>query len=813
MRTLFSILAVLMMGAPVARTAEQLNLVAQPLRAAAAEWPVPEFAGRDFWIMLAPPLRGYDGVKDEEFIRESGVAVIRIDSYGGLLQRHGLHRQIAAQALEFRAAGGANAAAGAAVQPLPAESDADVAFFHPAALTAGDPEAWFVARGDQFNDDLRNQPMRAALEVRLAQAQPVNRIACRTGIRGAAVIAKLEAWARVGNQWQAAPGSLQFDKDQLTLALAAPISAAEWRVKLTSHLRQLVLRPESLPERDLMDKYPFAFRCRPWRAGAGNLLGLQPEQFDAESFSAFLGKYDKTFLGFPLPEWDSNLRGMRGRGMLDKYLPAYTNRADAYEKVMAYFKYQQSLFHDSVYAMSGNITWPQYAAEWGAKTLAMSVSGMHPNLPTRACILFTRSAGRQYGRPWQLYVTSFASYAHPRPSRTGEGKSATQIRREYFSAYYQGATFIEPEASENTVVAQDEGEKGYRLSHHGATLKELHEWSRKPEGARGTSYAPILFLVDLRHGHGGRRGWAGNLDWKIWDYLEMEDGDYMIEHAVRTVDRFVDSAGAFKGVAFYEPFAWNIRNSRLGDCCDIFFANPPSQGGVIKQEHLDKYAVAMPLGDIHWTPELAARVKQYVRAGGTLVINSAQCRGEMADPAFLGVTVGTNAVPADNLEILPLTLQGAETVMAGKPDLPLATRHRVGQGHVVVTAPRYLLARDRKTPAPIVEELLVKIQEEVLPVKIQGNCQFMLNRTADGRWMAVLINNEGVIKHPKDQAEFFLGAYAAPVTLTAPAGARAREVLRGAPLEQLGQKNGRVQVRVTVPAGEIRVVEFADVQL
>ena len=213
------------------------------------------------------------------------------------------------------------------------------------------------------------------------------------------------------------------------------------------------------------------------------------------------------------------------------------------------------------------------------------------------------------------------------------------------------------------------------------------------------------------------------------------------------------------------------------------------------------------MGDIRMTDPLVKRLKTYVKEGGTLVINSAQCKGQMADPELLGLAVGKEKIAEDDMEIMPVSLKTAEVVMKSAKGTPLVTRNKYGKGNVLVTTPRYMLMKDKKEPCPLIETLLAKLQDETLPIKFDGNCQFMLNKVSPDNWRAVIMNNEGVIKHGGRSETHFLSCYDAPVMLDAPAGVKAKEVFANAALD-VKEAGGRTKVKIVVPAGQVRVVEF-----
>jgi len=52
--------------------------VARPAAAAAVAWEPPTYAGRDFWMLLNLKWHELPGIRDEAFVRESGVPYVRL---------------------------------------------------------------------------------------------------------------------------------------------------------------------------------------------------------------------------------------------------------------------------------------------------------------------------------------------------------------------------------------------------------------------------------------------------------------------------------------------------------------------------------------------------------------------------------------------------------------------------------------------------------------------------------------------------------------------------------------------------------------
>jgi len=390
-----------------------------------------------------------------------------------------------------------------------------------------------------------------------------------------------------------------------------------------------------------------------------------------------------------------------------------------------------------------------------------------------------------------------------------------------------GATFHQPEGAKSALLCYKNGK--LQLSPIGNILRDIYKWHKDSKGERGESYTPILFLVDYNHGHTGRRWQGPETDFHTWQHLPFDDGDYMHEHFVRTVDKFIDFGTNSVPIPPYSP---NIVNSKIGDICDIFFANPPQQGGAVKKEHLDKYPIVILLGKINYNEILVKRLKGYVKNGGTLMINAAQCKGTLLNDAeFLGLEVvdGENKsesirwqelIPLKDVEgwkkgtyeIVPVKLKGAKAVKnASESKLPLVTKYRYGKGNVIVTTPYFMLLKNKEVANPLIEELLVDLQREVLPIQVQGDIQFLMNKITPTHWKVVLINNKGILKHP-ESPEVHIRKYAADVLLTAPAGVTAEEILNGNTLN-VSTRGGKTDIGIRVLPGEVKVIDIKGLEM
>src|SRR5262249_36236802 len=123
------------------------------------------------------------------------------------------------------------------------------------------------------------------------------------------------------------------------------------------------------------------------------------------------------------------------------------------------------------------------------------------------------------------------------------------------------------------------------------------------------------------------------------------------------------------------------------------------------------YPVLWAAGDVDLGGPWQAALQDYVKRGGTLVINIEAAR--KLPPDLLGVKPtgktlvaeewapdGSPSLPTTPYEVAGVDLAGARALAWATPKVPLITRHPVGAGAVIVTlVPRVLGLDERAHPA------------------------------------------------------------------------------------------------------------------
>ncbi len=210
----------------------------------------------------------------------------------------------------------------------------------------------------------------------------------------------------------------------------------------------------------------------------------------------------------------------------------------------------------------------------------------------------------------------------------------------------------------------------------------------------------------------------------------------------------------------------------FGDIFDVLTA-ADVQGSKSKVESLlPSYRAVVVGGRIEWSPEWIQRLNDYVRNGGTLVLNASQikkipeqllgvrlinAKGEAHNARCLAPGEELQELKGQIFEYEKLELKGATALLTTLPGEPLVTVNKVGKGSVVFVAVPDLLGEDERI-TPLAAHLLAHVFAEATPLKITGDVEYLINRTSNG-WVVTLLNNNGVFKTQQGMAQVDRTAY------------------------------------------------------
>ena len=403
---------------------------------------------------------------------------------------------------------------------------------------------------------------------------------------------------------------------------------------------------------------------------------------------------------------------------------------------------------------------------WGVKLLGMETAAVMPMTGMR--IAFTRGAARQFGGAFLYYhapnfgdtattftkAQNFAGPDHFYHSRYGAtmGPSLSWYRKNYYLYYMSGASAIYLEQGHDQFFKPGPGEHPFQLNPLGRITDEFVRFAEKHPD-RGTPYTPIAFLLDPAHG------------FEMTDYPQWP-------FEVSQIDRGDRALRELFGVAYYpglvvegepaiadrQPFVSGV----FGDVFDVLTATDGAKSP------LNAYRAVVVGGRVDWSAEWTQKITDYVRNGGTVVVNAAQIKNlpaQLLGVRFTNAMAEADSARCDDAQDLTgqmfryerLELKGAKALIAAPNGDPLVAVNKVGNGSVILSAlPDWLGQDERMTP--FAAHMLVHIFADITPVKVTGDVEYLINRTANG-WIVTLLNNNGVFKTQQGMAQVDRSAY------------------------------------------------------
>ncbi len=573
----------------------------------------------------------------------------------------------------------------------------------------------------------------------------------------------------------------------------------------------------------------------------------QPNMSSAEGQAVWQllnGEFKDQFIGWISGEsighvWAaaaSNLRvssEMSRKELVEKYRVFYTNAVTSkWENI---FQSPTGPMWDKLIPAqsTSSTSFAHPLSEWGVRLLGIETAAVQPMFAMRTA--FTRGATRQYGGSFLYYhapnfgdtATTFTkaqnfggpdNFFHSRYGAT-MGPSLSWYRKSYYFYYMSGASAIYLEQGYDQFFKPGPGENEFQLNPLGRITDEFTRFVAKHPD-RGVPYTPVAFLLDPAHG------------WDMTDYPHWAFG-------VSQIGRHDRALRELFGVAYFpglvnegEPATGDRQayvNGIFGDIFDVLVAadqttatprtqNTKPAGGPAPNV-LDAYRAVVAGGRIDWSTQWIQRLTDYVRSGGTVVLNAAQVNGLPAE--FLGVRLDSGTAESDSANCQSpgesqqdlrgqvfryqrAALTSARALITSDSGDPLVTVNKVGKGSVVFVALPDLLGVDERI-TPFAAHALAHVFADAAPVKVQGDVEYLINRNDQG-WIVTLINNNGVYKPQQGMAQVDRAAYVT-ANISSPTANRAEDWITEKALE-VRNVNGRAMVSVTIAPGGISIVQL-----
>jgi hypothetical protein len=506
-----------------------------------------------------------------------------------------------------------------------------------------------------------------------------------------------------------------------------------------------------------------------------NYASPQLDEAEGKGIWALLnGELKEQFLGWISGEsvgyvWDhapAELKiapSMSRRELLEAHRQFYTN---------ALARKWQQLFHvetgplwdKMIPAQSTSSTAYAHAlSAWGVKLLGIETAAVMPMWAMR--IAFTRGAARQFGGAFLYYhapnfgdtATTFTkaqNFAGPDyfyHSRYGPtmGPSLSWYRKSYYLYYMSGAAAIYLEQGGDQFFKPGPGDNPVQLNPLGRITDEFLRFAER-HPARGTPFTPIAFLLDPAHGF-------EMTDYPQWPFevSQIDRGDRALRELFGVAYYPGPVVEGERAIADRQPFVAGV----FGDVFDVLTTEAASFAG---------YRAVVLGGRVEWKPQL----NDYVRNGGTVVLNAAQIKN--VPPQLLGVQLTNATAEADSARCLSpgeaqpdlsgqvfryerVELKGATTLIAAPNGDPLVTVNKVGKGSIVFSALPDLLGEDERV-TPFAAHMLAHVFADATPVRVSGDVEYLINRTDNG-WIVTLLNSNGVYKTQQGMAYVDRNAY------------------------------------------------------
>ncbi len=485
-----------------------------------------------------------------------------------------------------------------------------------------------------------------------------------------------------------------------------------------------------------------------------------PERVRKSILGHNLGEHESALAKVMAAEWGysfTHLNGQidgAGRKIQAGYPTPPADRAECLKVIEAFLQRQYIAGADHPWAsMNGHFPWHHYAAAFGFDQIGSEI-GENIN-SYQWHIALTRGAARQYARPWFIdfsawHGPSITDYSEGRiwgdQSGPDHGHSLSLLERALFMSYMAGAGRITAEAGGaiSFLPTLDDQDR-YQLSPYGEVCRRLRQFSLTHPDI-GIPLTPFAVVLDYHHG-----AYPGFGQRRAFWHFDYNAGDNMTWDLINLL-----WPGGWEVMGKEET--GTMVNGPFGDSFDMLLQNA-------SQKVINSYPCLILSGDLRLSTEEVARFTNYVRQGGTLILNTAHLRHFRSYADF--------------------------------PREVTRLERAVEKGRVILFGPDYR-----------VEQLETILREQLakhLPVRVSPGVQYLVNVRPDSL-LVTLINNRGVTKAPRSKPVVDTSkAVDVSVHYTA-AGqiGRVHDIKRNQPCAVSNSS----EVAIRLAAGELAILEF-----
>src|SRR5262249_42260196 len=264
------------------------------------------------------------------------------------------------------------------------------------------------------------------------------------------------------------------------------------------------------------------------------------------------------------------------------------------------------------------------------------------------------------------------------------------------------------------------------------------------------------------------------------------------------------------------PDVQSMPSGRYGNIFDVLVDRPNRAKAIFE------HPVVWVAGDVDFGGAWPGLLEEYVKRGGTLVLNIEAAR--KLPTALLGVKPtgkrtlaeewqpeGGDPLVTTPFEVENVELAGAKVLAWATPKLPLITRNQLGDGAVILTLVPRMIGRDERAH-PALPYLMNGVTARLLPIEVRlpsgerpkGEIMYQVNRAKDG-YLIMLVNNRGVDKTQHGVARVDRRQFVDVIVSTTLAAKSAKEYTQPRDLPLLKREN-QAEVRVRVHPGDVQVI-------